>query len=68
MYETPETGIGYYLDLFKAFELDYREISIPRVVPDYIKMRKLANRAQQELIAGRLNRTSPQEHTKGFMD
>lgn len=56
MCEASEAGIGYYLDLFKAFELDYREISIPRVVPDHIKMRKLAKRAQQELIAGRLRR------------
>lgn len=68
MYEASEAGIGYYLDLFKAFEGDYRDVSISEIVPDYVNMRKLAKRAQQKLVEGRLNRASPQEHTNGYME
>lgn len=68
MYESSEAGIGYLLDLLKAFDTDYRDVPVVETVPDYVEIRALAKNVALKLSQGRLNRSSPRGQASDYMD
>ena len=67
MYEASEAGIGYCLDLLKAFKNDYKDIQVLKIVPAYITTLELANETVAALTRGRLGRSSPTNQTNEYM-
>ena len=67
MYESSEAGIGYLLDLLKAFDTDYRDVPVIETVPDYVEIRALAKNVALKLSQGRLNRSSPSGQASDYM-
>lgn len=67
MYESSEAGIGYLLDLLKAFDTDYRDVPVIETVPDYVAIRALAKNVALKLSQGRLNRSSPRGQASDYM-
>ena len=67
MYESSEAGIGYLLDLLKAFDTDYRDVPVTETVPDYVEIRALAKNVALKLSLGRLNRPSPRGQASDYM-
>lgn len=67
MYESSEAGIGYLLDLLKAFDTDYRDVPVIETVPDYGEIRALAKNVALKLSQGRLNRSSPRGQASDYM-
>ena len=68
MYEASEAGIGYLLGLFAIFEADYKDIIVTDTVPDYLEIRALRTTAANELSKGRIDRTSPVEQVRHYMN
>ena len=67
MYEASEAGIGYLLELLKAFDVDYKDVPVAETVPNYLDVRMLATSVSRELSQGRLNRRSPEDQAQTYM-
>ena len=68
MYEASEAGISYLFELLKTFEIDYKDVPVAETVPDYIDTRLVGMTVAKKLSEGRLNRTSPEEQARNYMD
>ncbi|MCY4588199.1 MAG: hypothetical protein OXB98_19390 [Bryobacterales bacterium] len=68
MYEAAEAGIGYLLELFTTFETDFKDIIVTDTVSDYSEIRALRQAAASELYKGRVDRSSPVEQVRHYMN
>ena len=68
MYEAAEAGIGYLLELFTTFETDFKDIIVTDTVSDYPEIRALRQAAASELYKGRVDRPSPVEQVRHYMN
>ncbi len=68
MYEASEAGIAYLVELLRTFETDYKDVPVKETVSNYIEIRKSAVSVVKKLSEGRLNRTSPEEQVRKYME
>ena len=68
MYEASESGILYFLGLVHEFGVDFKDVPITPVVPDYASTLALAKKARDQLGAGRLDRASAEQQAAEYME
>ncbi|MDQ5911411.1 MAG: hypothetical protein QG599_3508 [Pseudomonadota bacterium] len=67
IYDALEVGVLDRLEAFKQFEIDYRLVEIPLIIPSYIDLRTVARKAQQ-LIADLENIEAYKDRDRYYQD
>ena len=67
MYEGSESGIAYAQEMIHEFQLDYSDVVIGDVIPDYAEMMVQADEASAILEGGRANRESAESQAESYM-
>ena len=67
MYEAAEAGIMFYLESINAFKMEYKDLVVSEVIPDYYKHLARAQKAVDVIVAGRTDRQGVVEQVEEYM-